>query len=562
MNRPAHPRSLVSTFPLVAALLGAACPSPSPSPVARPATPESDAVVVPRPTGGGEVARGSRSGEATLFLMADIRGILRPCGCTVELQKGGFDRLIPILAEERERHPASALLHAGPLFYEDAVPDAKKKAQRERQAVVAAELIARTGITAAGATAVDEVASGGQLGALAARGKVQVTAANLTLASGSAPARSVVHEVGGLRIGIFALASPDEIDRGAHGEGLAKVAVSDPEAAARSTVAELADRSDLIVLLSGLGLRETKRLVRKVDGIDFAVAGGMGEHPAFSPEAELVDETRVMQFHREGRYLGRLTVRLIAGSSELADVSAVSPGELALIDARVARLEAALAELTRTRKATDPEIRSMIHHLASVRQSRDRLAARKVVVPTDRSSFSFTLTPLDWDLPQDPEVAALMKAFDEELARINIANAGTLPEPAPGQAVFVGTDACFECHEETREFWRTNEHAHAWKTLVDLGKTFDAECVSCHVTGYGMAGGSLVGRTDGRENVQCEACHGPGSKHVEDSLPETILGKPTEAACIGCHNQHHSPRFQFAPFREHLLVPGHGKPLR
>jgi len=133
----------------------------------------------------------------------------------------------------------------------------------------------------------------------------------------------------------------------------------------------------------------------------------------------------------------------------------------------VKRLEGALADLTRTRHPTDPEIASMTHHLASVKDSRDRLAGKKVIIPEGRSSFSFTVTPLDWDLPQDPKVADLMKAFDDELAKINIANAGSLPAALPGQAVFVGTEACFECHEETRAFWKSNEHAHAWTTLVE-----------------------------------------------------------------------------------------------
>lgn len=516
-----------------------ACSAPTPGPIP---TPPADVMPL----------AAARSGEATLLLMADLRGVLRPCGCTVELQKGGFDRLIPYLAEERKQHPGAELVHAGPMFYEEATVDAKKKAQRERQAVVLADLVKRTGIAVAGASATDDVGSGGQLAALAARAGVQLTVANLSLAEGVGIAPSVVREIGGLRVGLFALADPEE----------APGRATDPEQAASATVRALAGKADVVVLLSSLGLRETKRLVRKVAGIDFAVAGGMGEHPAYSDEAELVGGTRVLQFHREGRFIGRLTLRVIDGQRDFVDASAVSPAELALLEARIKRIEAALADLERTRAPTDPEIRSMSHHLATAKASRDHLVAKKVIIPADRSSFSFTLTPLDWDLPQDAEVAGLMKAFDEELARINIANAGTLPEPKPGEAVFVGTEACFDCHAETQDFWKKNEHAHAWESLEEQGKTFDADCVSCHVTGYGMAGGSLVGKTQGREDVQCEACHGPGSKHVEDSLPNSIVGKPTEASCVGCHNEHHSPRFEYKAYREHLLVPGHGRPLK
>ncbi len=487
------------------------------------------------------------AGEATLFLMADLNGVLRPCGCTVELQKGGFDRLIPYLEAERERHPGSELVHAGPLFYEATSVDAKKKAQRSRQAEVAADLIAKTGVAIAGATAVDEIGSGGRLVELATRAKVQVTAANLKI-PGADIAPSVVREIGGLRIGLFALAGTAD-----------GVEVSDAEGAARQALAAFAGKVDVVVLLSALGLRETKRLVRKVEGIDFAIAGGMGEHPTYSDEAELVGTTRVMQFHREGRYLGRLTVRKVSNApGGFVDVSAASEAELALLDERIGKLERALDE---AKKQGAEELKSLTHHLASVRDSRERLGKRADVIPSDRSSFSFTQTPLNWDLPQEATVTEVMKAFDEELAKINIAHAGTLPEPKPGEAVYVGTEACFGCHEETRDFWKKNEHAGAWATLEKLGKTFDAECVSCHVTGYGKAGGALVGKTAGRENVQCESCHGPGSLHAEDGDVKSIVAKPSEQSCVGCHNHHHSPSFQFGPYREDLLVPGHGKPL-
>lgn len=550
-----HALALVPALTVLAAVLtSSACSSPTASPSDSPTPVAADAAPV-------SVARSPAKGEATLFLMADIRGVLRPCGCTVELQKGGFDRLVPFLAEERKQYPGASLLHAGPLFYEDATVDAKKKAQRERQAEVTADLVAQTHIDLAAATPADEVASGGKLMALAERAKVQVTAANLSIAGKSIPPR-VVREVGGLRFGIFALASLEEVKELPQG-----VAVSDPEAAAKEAVTALRKEADVVVLLSDLGLRETKRLVRKVEGIDFAIAGGMGEHPSVADEAESVGATRVLQFHREGRYLGRLTVRLVGtevaggGPGELVDASAVSDSELVALDERIKKLEAALADLAKTKPATDLAVRSAEHHLASVKTERDRLAARKVNVPSDRPSFSFTQTPLDWDLPQDPGIVGVMKAFDEELARINVANAGTLPEPKPGQAVYVGTDACLDCHAETKEFWKATPHSHAWQTLVDAGKTFDTECVSCHVTGYEQPGGSLVGHTQGRENVQCEACHGPGSKHATDGDKAFITRSPQASTCEGCHNHHHSPKFAFDSFREQLLVPGHGKPL-
>ncbi len=502
------------------------------------------------------------TGEATLMLMADIRGVLRPCGCTVELQKGGFDRLAPFLARERADHPGAALLHAGPLFFEDASVDPLKQAQREVQSKLVADLVGRVGVDVAGATATDAIAAGGAYGDLLERAKLKVTAANLQLTGkGAVPLTPFeVRRIGGLRVGLFALASPDEV------EGAAEDAkITDPVEAARRVVPELGQQADVVVLLSALGLRDTKRLVRAVPGIHFVVAGGLGEHPVVTDEAEDVSGARVMQFHREGRFMGRLTVRMVEGSTDFVDASAPSEAELALLDQRIGQLRDGLAQWE-VKQAGDPSrdegsLKSARHHLASLEAERERLGKLEVKTPQGRSSFSFRMMPLPWDLPQDPEILALMKAFDTELAQINLKHAGTLPEPKPGEAVYVGAETCLGCHTETEAFWKDDRHAHAWATLEKQDKTFDAECVSCHVTGYGKAGGSILGKTAGRENVQCESCHGPGSLHVEEGGDaEHIVRSPTEATCTTCHNKHHSPGFDFDTYKKKLMVPGHGKP--
>lgn len=498
-------------------------------------------------------------GEATLFLMADIRGVLRPCGCTPELQKGGFERLKAWLDAERRRFPGSKLLHAGPLFFEEAEVEASKAAQRKRQAEVTADLVSKVGFDVVAATAVDLAAAGGKLPKLAERSKAAFTAANLEATGGEAPWKPWrIEAVGGLRIGVFALAAPED------GPALhSKAKITDPEEAAKAAVSALRSEADVIVLLSGLGLRQTKRLVRAVPGIHFAVAGGLGEHPVWSDEAEDVGGTRVLQFHREGRYVGRLTLKMAGGSAGLVDASGPTEAELKEVDERIVRLERSLASWSKTRPETDRAVRSARHHLESLQAEKAELQGKKAEAPAGRSSFSFKATPLDWDLPQDPEVLAVMDAFDHELKEINLANAGTLPEAKPGEAVYAGVSACLECHEEVKGFWSTDLHAKAWHTLEEDKKTFDAECVPCHATGYGKAGGSILGKLNGLEAVQCEACHGPGSLHVESDgdADKLVHAAPAENECVVCHNSHHSPSFEFATFKKRITVPGHGLPL-
>jgi hypothetical protein len=339
--------------------------------------------------------------------------------------------------------------------------------------------------------------------------------------------------------------------------------VDDARKAASAAVAELRDNADVIVLLSALGLRKTKRLVRHVAGIDFAVVGGLGEDPVVSDEAELVGQTRVMQFHREGRWVGRLTLRIYGNERNFLDVSAPSKAEQKALDVRISQLTNALAGWAKKRKSDDPAVLSATHQLASLKTERDRLNQARPALPENKSTFSFRATALPWDLPQDPDILTVMDAFDAELKAINLKHAPTLPEAKPGEAVYIGVAKCLDCHDETESYWKHDRHALAWETLEKGNKTFDAECVSCHVTGYGKAGGSIIGKTAGLEDVQCESCHGPGSLHAEaeeGKEKETILLRPTEETCLGCHNKHHSPHFDFRKYREKLLVPGHGKP--
>ncbi len=495
------------------------------------------------------------SNEATLFLMADVRGVLKPCGCTLELQKGGFDRLGPYLDVQRKSYPNHRVIHAGPLFFgKDDVPS-NKAAQWKRQAEILGDLVSKVGIDIAGASSVDAVAAHGAYPELVKRSKLQLTAANLEINGMSFP-KARLEKVGDVTFGIVALAAPVKT----YSKGT--IRISDPKEEAAKALDEIKNKADIVVLLSALGLRQTKRLVRKVPGIHFAVVGGLGEHPVVSDEAELVGTTRVVQFHREGRWVGRLTVHLANKGSEFIDVSAPSEAEKKALDIRIDQLSNALKTWAKSRDADDPAVSSANEQLTNLKKERSRMAEPKARPKTDTNTFSFRATALPWDLPQDKAILTVMKAFDEELKTINLANAPELPPLQPGQATYIGVEKCLECHYETQDYWDHDRHSLAWETLEKDNKTFDADCVSCHVTGYGKAGGSTIGKTKGLEDVQCEVCHGPGSLHAEAEdgrEKETIVLSPTQEVCVTCHNKHHSPNFDFRKYRKKLLVPGHGK---
>jgi len=128
------------------------------------------------------------------------------------------------------------------------------------------------------------------------------------------------------------------------------------------------------------------------------------------------------------------------------------------------------------------------------------------------------------------------------------------------EAKYVGVKKCKTCHKEQYKIWLNLSHAKALSVL-SAEEQKNPECLGCHTTGYGKPASS----TAKLENVQCEACHGPGSLYKSARLkskskykkdPEAFRAKvmaaglilPTEEVCLKCHNEK-SPSFKGFDFK-------------
>ncbi len=157
--------------------------------------------------------------------------------------------------------------------------------------------------------------------------------------------------------------------------------------------------------------------------------------------------------------------------------------------------------------------------------------------------------PLIASFPDDPEMAKLLDAFDAEnresqkelYAREQLKRA----DDVPGGNRYLGVAACQSCHLEEFEVYMGTAHARAYVTLSSQFVHRDTNCVGCHVTGYGDAGGFSGVRARGAlvdlVDVQCEACHGPGSEHARDG---NYAGRAVES-CVKCHTETDDPDFDF-----------------
>jgi hypothetical protein len=75
---------------------------------------------------------------------------------------------------------------------------------------------------------------------------------------------------------------------------------------------------------------------------------------------------------------------------------------------------------------------------------------------------------------------------------------------------------------------------------------YDYECFKCHTTGAMPPDGDDPAFQDGlpgiagtwhESGVQCETCHGPGSRHVADPTARDLYVDPGSATCAGCHSR-------------------------
>lgn len=134
---------------------------------------------------------------------------------------------------------------------------------------------------------------------------------------------------------------------------------------------------------------------------------------------------------------------------------------------------------------------------------------------------------------------------------------------------YVGVGKCKRCHTTAKiggqyKVWLESKHAHAFFTLAgDSAKSIAAargvkdpqhaaECLQCHVTGYGEPADHFVTARADSEGVGCESCHGAGSEYWQKSVMKNIrtgkadaatygLTLPTKETCANCHNEK-SPR--------------------
>jgi predicted CXXCH cytochrome family protein len=125
-----------------------------------------------------------------------------------------------------------------------------------------------------------------------------------------------------------------------------------------------------------------------------------------------------------------------------------------------------------------------------------------------------------------------------------ILNASWAQAEEPG--TYIGWKQCAACHSPIDTTWQKTRHANAIESLKKTSQQNLPDCVKCHVTGYEKDGGFIdYELTPEMAGVQCEVCHGPGSKHAENPVESHMIKESGEDLCRQCHTKGQDPGFNY-----------------
>ncbi|MCB9796191.1 MAG: cytochrome c family protein, partial [Alphaproteobacteria bacterium] len=162
----------------------------------------------------------------------------------------------------------------------------------------------------------------------------------------------------------------------------------------------------------------------------------------------------------------------------------------------------------------------------------------------------------DRPLGKELDGEAAISQHIERFKAARLASAREVVREAPPEGpVYATSGGCVRCHSEQLARWTFTGHAQATATLIRRGLEADTECIACHTTGFGQAGGfaeldRATLRTYG--GVQCEACHGPLGGHPSaDVTPQPV----SEQTCLRCHDAANSPNFDYETYLPAVICP-------
>ena len=439
--------------------------------------------------------------KLALVFTGDLTGYIEPCGCSgLENLKGGLSRRHALLLKFQKDGWPTAAFDLGGQVRRVGVTQTEIKFQQTVKGLI------EMGYAAIGFGADDlRMPAAALLGAATETyhdRTAPFTSANIGLFafdSGATQSYRVV-EAAGRKIGVTAVLG-ESFRKTMNNEGV----VSRPaeEALAEVVPQLVAEKCDILILLSYAPPMETETLVRKFPQFHYAVTTGGADEPPGNLKPVAGTPTGLIEVGKKGQHA------IVLGLFN------------------------------------DPQ--------QPVRYQRVALDARFPESPVMKKllvEYQDQLRLAGWDN---------LGITEKIHPRYDAGN--------PLSAKFVGSASCANCHEDAFAVWKDSGHAHALDTLVELDppRHYDAECLSCHSVGWDpqnyvpfQSGFSDRQKTPHLAGNGCENCHGPGAAHVAAengndataqaqmrALMHVSLETIERTSCVKCHDHDNSPAFKF-----------------
>jgi hypothetical protein len=289
-----------------------------------------------------------------------------------------------------------------------------------------------------------------------------------------------------------------------------------------------------------------------------------GEENTAAPPPELVGNVLVAETSNHLQTVGVLDLFVRQGSFVFHDATGIALGQKRKeLQARIDELHDRIADWEKNPRIAKGDLDARRRDLQKLEADKKKLD--EAPPPKQGSFFRYRVEEVRASLGSDESVKKQFLAYYKKVDAMNrVAFADRLPPPPPPSGdAYAGVATCAPCHAAPMAVWKKTAHARAYKTLADEFKEFNLDCVSCHVTGYEEPGGSSVTHVAKLENVQCEVCHGPSSRHVKDPKHVRVpIPSPGTSHCTTCHHPPHVHSFDASAKLPEILGPGHGMPLK
>jgi len=263
----------------------------------------------------------------------------------------------------------------------------------------------------------------------------------------------MIVERGGVKFGITGVLDPDADIRTHSSVEQLGVIIGEPMETLPPVLEELHQKADYVILLSQLGLQQSKLLAEELQGIDFMLIGVAAQYAA---EPFEVGHTVVLQPGYKGQRMSDYRLQFSEESAYLGySGRAFDLGDKIPSDASMALL--------------------VKEHKIAIEEANKRRAAARKPAATETASPSYT------------EDCLGVKA------------------------------TCARCHQPQVDQWAGTAHAKAFESLERENQSANPECLRCHTTCYiDIPLDGSVSVQSSLRNVQCEVCHGKATDHARD----------------------------------------------